>query len=43
MTDVMTEVLRQGSWLTALRWLVSAGGHVAAGRLRHGGLASAFH
>lgn len=35
------QVLRQGTWLTALLWLVSAGGHVLAGMLLHGGEAAA--
>jgi hypothetical protein len=35
------QVFRQGTWVTALLWLVSAGGHVLAGMLLHGSEAAA--
>jgi hypothetical protein len=35
------QLVRQGTWLTALLWLVSIGGHIAAGLLQHGSAAAA--
>jgi hypothetical protein len=35
------QVLRQGTWLTVLLWLVSLGGHVLTGALLRGSVASA--
>jgi hypothetical protein len=34
-------VLRQGTWLTALLWLVSIGSHLAIGAVQHGSAAAA--
>ena len=34
-------VLRQGTWLTALLWLVSIGGHLAIGAVQHGSTGAA--
>jgi hypothetical protein len=35
------QVLRQGTWLTALLWLVSIGSHLAIGVVQHGTAAAA--
>ena len=35
-------VLRQGTWLTALLWLVSIGSHIAIGAVLHGSEAAAL-
>ena len=35
------QVVRQGSWLTVLLWLVSVGGHLGLTALLHGGGAAA--